>query len=798
MQTRILADSNVDQALQTPSRFRKLVESAVQANRQVIQSAQVPDAQDSAWKTRRIGRKLGKELGIWREGSFDTATWLYHLVFSPPVPPQSMPSGSKPYQASVSDENSEQPISMQRMSSNSNTRLSEATIGDTAMIIWGRQTEPRLVVDRLLSDWTELTAAQIKQSSIRQDEDEWMVTFDNMVTEAKKEEDAEAKELESLCAARDDVWTHQTGATSSSASSEEDSDSYSAIAEASCQQYSRARHEMSLADTLDTHRNRHSERSVTNDTLDSITLDDDKSWYDDSGRKRTHLLPSRQVHFEDLRKPILRPLESDANAYMRTKERSAATTLLQRGNLMPGTSPTWTLDSASGRTFTPNNSSHRYSTQIYNPFTALPNGSANSLPPPFPGQHEFQYPTGSIPNGPWNSSQPAQNLVSVSSNSDTQPPRATLQTTEKEETVISAIEKLLVRQAEIQKPDPEDSTWSKLMQFLVAQQERQIETDQANAKAAMEAASLQAQATRDRDEKITNLENLIKEQREEQRLVEISWKAEKTAQDEKIATQIQEAKERTEKDVAAVYSANKSLEFEKYKAERKAEAQRQDQVRKDQRRIETDQRQRLNRIEDAISSRNENSNQHQQSNGPFPVRHTCIREGGRSIEVAEFTAGRTGPLINTPLEPSTLYEGVFFSKHGVGTLGQIQAYSGVPERLRSSMYSSNASLDHSNTTSPTESEKRVIVLPSNIDRKSATTLQLQASIAEAGAEAIFDDLGNTSRNHQIVPYQLKSIEVTQSTLLWEAPTLGMRSELLSTMKQAGWKPFYVRASGKEF
>jgi hypothetical protein len=65
-----------------PNHFRRLVESAVQANRQVVESAQRDVLKDATHKDARNRA----ELGVYKEGYFDTATWLYHVVFSPQVP----------------------------------------------------------------------------------------------------------------------------------------------------------------------------------------------------------------------------------------------------------------------------------------------------------------------------------------------------------------------------------------------------------------------------------------------------------------------------------------------------------------------------------------------------------------------------------------------------------------------------------------------------------------------------------------------------------------------------------------
>lgn len=167
------------------------MESAVQANRQVVESAQ-QEEDDSETAKRHY---TTAEIDVWKEGSFDTATWLYHFVFSsddadpPPVP---NPRTRRLHQASVTDESTETTARSAYSSSSEDgiqNNMRSSGPDEKALIVWSRQTEPALVVDRLLFSWTTLTTDQISLSSTRHDGDDWREGVLKMVEEARKEDE---------------------------------------------------------------------------------------------------------------------------------------------------------------------------------------------------------------------------------------------------------------------------------------------------------------------------------------------------------------------------------------------------------------------------------------------------------------------------------------------------------------------------------------------------------------------------------------------------------------------------------
>lgn len=93
---RTAARTAASRAKATINCWRSVTEIVVQANRQVVENAQIEDVEDAVQKHSHLDGKR-TELDAWKGGSFDTATWLYHLIFSPSA-------HHPPYQTTTSEE----------------------------------------------------------------------------------------------------------------------------------------------------------------------------------------------------------------------------------------------------------------------------------------------------------------------------------------------------------------------------------------------------------------------------------------------------------------------------------------------------------------------------------------------------------------------------------------------------------------------------------------------------------------------------------------------------------------------
>ncbi|KAE8822508.1 hypothetical protein PTNB85_10394 [Pyrenophora teres f. teres] len=168
------------------NRFRRIVESAVRANRQVVEDARRHEIENNIEKHPHIAA----ELDIWKADSFDTATWLYNLVFSPETPD---PPARRLHQASVEDADNLNPPSEASLSSITAESNISINVNGKEMIVWSRQTEPSQVVDRLLYAWTTLSPDQIGLSATRESGDDWR---DDVMSMVEKTIDADTSSFQ--------------------------------------------------------------------------------------------------------------------------------------------------------------------------------------------------------------------------------------------------------------------------------------------------------------------------------------------------------------------------------------------------------------------------------------------------------------------------------------------------------------------------------------------------------------------------------------------------------------------------
>jgi hypothetical protein len=319
------------------------------------------------------------------------------------------------------------------------------------------------------------------------------------------------------------------------------------------------------------------------------------------------------------------------------------------------------------------------------------------------------------------------------------PPPAVPTSSSKEDAIISALEKLLAgRERKDPQPESEDPHLSKIMQLLVAQQEDHAKAEKAEAEAAMELQLKQISAVRDRHEgTIKRLETLILQQREDRIKAEADLKMENSFLTEKLATQAEEVK-------AAAAQVEKIRKEAEVRAEERNKAE------------------------------------------PQTMRRTCIRDGNRSIEVAEYASDRLQPLTNVPTTPFQFFEEETF---GLGLNPKLynsgRCYDG-------SMGSADSWTSRTSPTNPTQGLQKMILFPSKIDRTSSNTLKLQASLTASGVQAVFDETNSTSLDTTM--RSLRANE-SRSTIFWEPPIRPLGSDLLFTMKRAGWRPLYMRRSG---
>ncbi|KAH7402410.1 hypothetical protein BKA66DRAFT_564328 [Pyrenochaeta sp. MPI-SDFR-AT-0127] len=809
------------------NRFRKIVESAVQANRQVVESAQREVAEASTWQK----RSFGAQIDVWKEDSFDTATWLYHLVFNTEVTPSPTPSppSNRLYQASVTDETPGNPDQIVFPASGSAAMAGNISASaDKAIIVWNRQTEPSLVADRLLFSWTTLSAEQISLSSTRHDGDEWREGFLKMIEEANEVEEHEEPVL--------GEWRHQVDGV------ESDDEDFQSAEEESVTDDNTATHQA----------NRPFE---TNDNINSTPYVNPFNYLDEWDERRESPVLDR------LRRPAVkvgmsqkpknrRPLHdphvkwqtnnpstdrskahasqpsrytdldagAEASRHFGSVESRVHTILSDqastppKGNsvqsgysdVYPNYTPSVGYPNPFESGFAPQPSDYGYLPPGHNPFSIpplnpYPRGPPHFNGPPIPptipeGRQWSAPPPAAAPSPPLSRPEKAAPVQFVASS----PP----ETVAKENTIIALISSLLEKRGPASNHGAEDPRFSRLEQLLIAQQERDAQAERDNAKAATEAQLKQIFISHEKDhERIKQLEKSNVEQREERRAAEAIWREERAALVENATRQTQEAKDFAAREIAAAHSAiksaQKSLELAKADAEKRAKDEADAKAAREKRRIEDDHKQRIQRFEEQIREfQTQRSVPAQDSQRP--VRRTCMSDGNRSIDVTEYTTDKHDSIMPGSFSPFKFFqEGM----SRIGTpferkTGRNQSQRSRHDSFRSSaasLHSSRASIETMSTSDTAQKLQQMIVFPSKVDRGSVKISQMQTSLANSGVGTVFEDPEEVEAG-QIVRYDDMDEQVVRSTIFWEAPVLSLGSELLLTMRRAGWRPAYTRSS----
>ncbi|PWO26444.1 TolA, Membrane protein colicin uptake [Pyrenophora tritici-repentis] len=728
------SDANFSvQVRNTPkaNRFRRIVESAVRANRQVVEDARRDEIKNDTEKHPHVAA----ELDLWKADSFDTATWLYHLVFSPESPD---PPARRRYQASVENADNPNPLSEASLSSMATGSNISTNVNGKEMIVWSRQTEPNQVVDRLLYAWTTLSPDQISLSATRESGDEWRDDVMSMIEEAKPDDTSSFQDWETIA--------------------EGDKDAAEVRQEAHDRVLDRKRrrplpkvHES--GPPLNPPLRRSRRRSTT--TMEQL----DKAWSTqaDDGKKA----------------PRVRYMDSEESTTTYDEKP-------RREN---------THDSDSRNPFKPGYrqpSVDEYVTPWEQPIhlripVHVPNLPYHPpVPPPYgsywppPHDYDFMHPQAPLPIAVPPPPPPAQKAGEPPE--PLQEPPTGFDTAEKEDCILSKLEKLIYHQENEKENNAvaTDAQFARLEQLL---------TSNAEAEARRENAII--------EEQLTQMQHARKH--DEQKL-------------EQLEKQAQEARELVEKKVAAAQAAKEaaeaSLRFAQSEADKRAREEAAIKVAEEKKKIEDANKQQIEHYEELLRVVKEQRSESDQNN-QGTVRRTRISEGNRSIDVTEYTADKRGSSSLMPI-PSFghLQTSQFRSDRYMDRQGDYaRSRPGRRESFHSSvtsMRSSRRSPTPTNSSTTSNKSQQLIVFPAKANRDSPAISTLQRSLAEFGVDCVFQDLESSSYD-QLIPYsyaESNEEQIVHSTILWESPMLSLGSELLFSLRKAGWKPTYTRTSRK--
>ncbi|KAH4259909.1 hypothetical protein HBI04_190300 [Parastagonospora nodorum] len=794
-----------------PNRYRPLLESAVQANRQIVESAQ----RDSIENTLASDQRRA-EVDVYREGTFDTATWLYHLVFTSQaaeVPKKVPRKDVHRLQPSVVDESTENLVRFTRSplqySPRSPPPPPSPSTGDAdkTMIVWTAQTEPNQVIDRLLSTWTTLTHEQIGLSSRQHVDNKWRKDFLNTIEQAKHEGESDFNKWE-----EDNPY-----------SSEESDSIESAIDEIPGPH----RHRTRVPDVV-IRNNRVSNTSYDESTATSKSDDEEEedpvptyvSTNSKKGNKKggesrnlkqskshkktnTNHTRSDRAHTAAGRtNPFVNNVSSPPRRPRTSRYYSEADNYAVP-NGVPGPAPVYPLypshhpqfpvpRSDSLNPFTLGGFQNPYESQASrNPFVSG-NFPSTTFPsdPPWPPQAPLHEDTMAHPS----STASLKNAKEQKDSQDTT-------TTSKEDAMLATISRLIADSGKSKTSNIEDPRLANILQMLILQQEKHAEVELERAKATAEVEMRQILAARDRDDsRIRQLEALIIQQKEEQEKSDARWRAERAALDEESTRQAQETKELAEREIAAARSAKKAarkaLKFAQAEAEKRAKEEADAKAKAERKKTNKQSKERIQKYEKLLDAAVEGRAAAFQSMEQ-PLRRTCITDGKRSVEVAEYSSK---PHANSSiLTPGFIQDAVYGARtdnrldHGRQRMGQrwlSQSYSSVTSQPNSRL----VPLEMKDTTETQHDiNQQMILFPARLNKSSAKTTELQSSLAKIGVNTSFVE--NEFNHFEASSYmEDTSNEGVRSSVFWEGPSSSLGSELLSTYRRFGWKPPYARTS----
>lgn len=389
----------------------------------------------------------------------------------------------------------------------------------------------------------------------------------------------------------------------------------------------------------------------------------------------------------------------------------------------------------------------------------------------------------------------------------------------KEAAVITMLESLLEKHGKDSKA-AEDTRLSKLVQILEERQEMEKQDAEKSSRSLMEAQFRHIQAAgEEQEKKLKELQEFISQQEKAQRRAEAEWTAERASLGEKAAKESKEAKEAREKaamdlkDAAEVReyaareiaeaksakkAARKSLKLAKAEAEKQANSEIEIKVAAELTRVGLEHKKQMEVFQEQLRAIQTQQSVPELSAlnpaSPRPIRRTCISDKNRSVDVFEYATNNVGRSMLQPFSPFKFVQEELF-RNDMDAERRTGRSQSQHSRL-DSFFSSTQSVasESTSTASAVSKPQQLIVLPSKINRTSAEIHEMQSSLADSGVDSMFEDI-DSDNGKQLVKYDETQEQVVRSTVFWEPPILTLGSELLLTLRKAGWQPIYTRTSG---
>ncbi|KAF1951732.1 hypothetical protein CC80DRAFT_573813 [Byssothecium circinans] len=751
--------------------FRTLLENVIEANKTAVEKALKEEQHQPTEKRRNHDTDLQR----WEADFQDTATWLHHLVFTPDMPQEYLRNKFlESHNPTVEDCNSDN-VDSSTVANDSDSEQSQSS-RDEKIIKWSEETEASIVAGRLLQSWTFLNFPQVQASKPF-----YALREEDRYQEASMKRLQDYAELNERRIAEQRSHGRPTASTDYTEEKQYDSLDTSSSEE---EEYQSAEESTTLPDPDDFSRGRKTpQKRARADYRYMETSDDDE--FPQRRQPGPHK-ESRKPNFGHS-KPCCPPI---------TKWRRERNPRDPQGfsyhqpirNDNPFAAPAGTGPSSFNAPPMTAGYVPQYGTAppSFDPYQQyIPYGSTQfpiPMPPPPRPLTPPPPPPPALPS-------PPPNVAKLNNDN-----------------IINRLESLLdeiAKQPATTKRDPKFDILEEqitgniaLMQEGISKDKEEIQTS----KSIREAERL------DRFEKILVKFGELQRKRHEES--EAAWKAEKANSDAIAGQNAIEAQRLARLEIqaaeAAKEAAERALEITKERAAEPARKEAEFKAAEEKRKKEEEYERRIARYEEqfaAFTKKWEQVNEQPHNRFPvdMPLRRTCITEGERQIEISEFSKERMDPLIM----PHTA-SGVFY---------QEELFDGSPDTLtdlRRPDFSANrrTNLGHppgrersflrvkpsgSSQDAGQVSCGKMMLLPPNVDRSSIKTIKIQTTLDRNGIMTTFDGTFRDSGGALIRPGE-SSPAIIQSSIFWESPLLALGSELLGTLKDRGWKPFYVRKS----
>ncbi|KAF2201249.1 hypothetical protein GQ43DRAFT_480870 [Delitschia confertaspora ATCC 74209] len=793
------------------SRLRKVVESVIQANRFTVQNAQKEDAYNPTEKK----RKYDEQLQCWRKDSSDTATWLYCLVFgtgasvdeNEPRPTDHVNDGSSVISMGVEDgseesdaEYQEAPDTKPQNALNNEgpqivkyqSKPAASAQYHTRSIEWTSQTQPSLVVDRLLHAWTILPPIQSRSTTTTHKPGPDEASTDDLVgrireyVKSKEQRRKDKHPKEKYTRYGDDEDSASTGGWESS----------------------------SEISTIFPGKKTETVRPEAPE----ISFILPKKRFTKDSNTHISLPPSA---FSAPPHPPPPPQPSAPQPHSRHKSKP------KQQKPKPPIEPN------------PFDPALNFPNPFYGqpppvpPFPQFANsipGYAEPGPPPHPGVQFFPYAPYGAPNPTPSTTKTEQPVLTVPA-----PPPVPLppppsppindgqkqilelieRLDEKREEDLSAIEKQFIKiyetiahgdpdRAEPRNIDAENRLHAEYESRLEDLYKLFVEYQDEQKRREADFQSWQEMEKRKEQQKVDQIkrdEEALKQSRLLARAEAAAVAANEARQlaEERAAERVRIARDGVEQQLASILqevrTAKKAMKKAKVEAAKRAKEEAERKAEEERRKNDERYNKLIERYEEELKSyrnRDEVQDLDSSPSQPLPVRTTAFITGeDRRVEVHEYMTDGMAPFITPQL---TLTR----ASDSTNQLGFDFFEEANRRRSRSSIGSyrelGRSAITQSEPQTPLPPRK-TLLLPYRSDRDAAMISEMESRLEECGLTAQFGATDDPNSMQLLPKNHYMTDQTMTGTIFWEPPTWrGVNSELLHNLRAQGWKPLYFRMS----